>query len=151
MRSPRDVRTIADFALKRRLPTLARSGIRGRVPDVVWASLPAHRRRIAYYVDRIAKGKPAWLAVEQAMRSIWSLTRRRSGPGTAAPPNLLLLVDELFRGPCYFEVPSLFAVLVFELPALRQARWVRWSRAQKLTVEEFKAELVQRSSSGPPE
>ena len=60
-------------------------------------SLPAHRRRIAYYVDRIVKGaKPAALAVEQA--SAFDLVMNQSTAkalGIAVPPNLLLLVDEL--------------------------------------------------------
>jgi putative ABC transport system substrate-binding protein len=92
-------RTIADFALKRRIPTVAplKEFVEAGCLMSYGLNLPAHRRRIAYYVDRILKGdKPAGLAVEQptAFDLVISQSTSRS-LGIAIPPNLLLLVDEL--------------------------------------------------------
>ena len=92
-------RTIGDFALKRRLPTLAplKEFVEAGCLMSYGPSLPAHRRRIAYYVDRILKGAmPAGLAVEQP--TAFDLVINQSTAktlGIAVPPNLLLLVDEL--------------------------------------------------------
>ena len=94
-------RTIAEFALNRRLPTLAplKEFVEAGCLMSYGPSLPAHRRRIAYYVDRIVKGaKPAGLAVEQADAFDLVLNQRTAKAlGIAVPPNLLLLVDELVQ------------------------------------------------------
>jgi len=61
-------RSIADFALKHRLPTVAplREYVDAGALLSYGPSLAAQRRRAAYYVDRILKGaKPAGLPVEQ--------------------------------------------------------------------------------------
>jgi putative tryptophan/tyrosine transport system substrate-binding protein len=84
--------------MKRRLPTLAplREYVEAGCLMSYGASLPAHRRRIAYYVDRILKGeKPAGLAVEQP--AAFDLVINQSTARAldiAVPPNLLLIVDE---------------------------------------------------------
>jgi putative ABC transport system substrate-binding protein len=62
-------RAIADFALKRRLPSLAplREYAEAGFLISIGVDLPAHHRRAAYYVDKILKGgKPADLPVERA-------------------------------------------------------------------------------------
>src|SRR2546425_3446717 len=61
-------RTIADFALKRRLPTLIplREYVQAGSLLSYGINLAAHRRRAAYYVDKIRNGaKPADLPVER--------------------------------------------------------------------------------------
>jgi len=61
-------RSIADFALKLRMPTVAplREYVDAGALLSYGPSLAAQRRRAAYYVDRILKGvKPAGLPVEQ--------------------------------------------------------------------------------------
>src|SRR4030095_5077283 len=90
---------IADVALKRRLPTLAplKEFVDAGCLMSYGLSLPAHRRRIAYYVDRILKGeKPSGLSVEQT-RAFDPVVNQSTAKalGIAIPPNLLLLVDEL--------------------------------------------------------
>jgi len=94
-----EARTIADFALKRRLPTLAplKEYVEAGCLMSYGPSLPAHRRRVAYYVDRIFKGQPpAGLAIEQP--TAFDLVINQSTAkalGLAVPANLLLIVDEL--------------------------------------------------------
>ena len=92
---------IAEFALKRRLPTLA--PLKEYVEDgfllSLGASLSAHKRRTAYYVDKILKGaKPADLPVERAtLFEMVVNVKTAKALGFALPPTLLVLADEVVR------------------------------------------------------
>ncbi len=92
---------IAEFALKRRLPML------GPFKEYVQAgglvsfgtSLRAHRRRAAYYVDRILKGAaPSDLAIEQPtlFELAINLTTAKA-LGITVPTMLLVLADDLVQ------------------------------------------------------
>jgi putative ABC transport system substrate-binding protein len=94
-------RAIAEFALKRRLPTLA------PLKEYVQAGgllsygtiLPAHRRRAAYYVDKILKGaKPADMPMERPMHFDLVINLATSKAlGLAPPPALVVLADDLIQ------------------------------------------------------
>ena len=92
-------RAIAEFALKRRLPTLAplKEYVQAGGLLSYGMSLPAHRRRAAYYVDKILKGaKPADLPVERPTH--FDLVVNLATPkalGLAVPPALVVLADDL--------------------------------------------------------
>ena len=92
---------IAEFALKRRLPTLAplKEYVEEGFLLSLGASLPAHKRRAAYYVDKILKGaKPADVPVERA--SLFELVvnlKTAKALGFAFPPALLVSVDDVIR------------------------------------------------------
>jgi putative tryptophan/tyrosine transport system substrate-binding protein len=92
---------IAEFALKRRLPTLAplKEYVEEGFLLSLGASLPAHKRRAAYYVDKILKGaKPADVPVERA--SLFELVvnlKTAKALGFALPPALLASVDDVIR------------------------------------------------------
>jgi putative ABC transport system substrate-binding protein len=94
-------KAIAEFALKRRLPTLA------PLKEYVQAggflsygpSLPAHRRRAAYYVDKILKGvKPGDLSVEQPtnFEFVVNLTTAKA-LGLTLPPAVAVQLDDVVR------------------------------------------------------
>jgi len=92
---------IGEFALKRRLPTVA------PLKEYVVAgsllsfglSLPAQRRRSAYYVDKILKGaKPADMPFETP--SLFELVvnlKTAKALGVTVPPNFMVLADDLIR------------------------------------------------------
>ena len=92
---------IAEFALKRRLPTLAplKEFVEEGFLLSLGASLPAHKRRAAYYVDKVLKGaKPADLPVERA--TLFELVvnlKTAKALGFALPPTLLVLADDVIR------------------------------------------------------
>lgn len=94
-------KTIADFALKLRLPTLAplREYVQAGGLISYGPSLPAQRRRAAYYVDRILKGaKPSDLPVE--LPTFFELVinvATAKALGLELPPNFMLLADELIQ------------------------------------------------------
>jgi putative tryptophan/tyrosine transport system substrate-binding protein len=92
---------IADFALMRRLPTLAplKEYVQAGGLLSFGASLPAHRRRAAYYVDKIFKGaKPADLSVEQPtnFELVVNLATAKA-LGLALPPSVVVLADDLIQ------------------------------------------------------
>ena len=62
-------------------------------------SLSAHRRRAAYYVDKILKGtKPSDIPVEQPTLFEWVINLRTSKAlGVALPATFLVLPDELIQ------------------------------------------------------
>jgi putative tryptophan/tyrosine transport system substrate-binding protein len=92
---------IADFALKLRLPTMAplKEYVDAGALMSFGAGLPAHRRRAAYYVDKILKGaKPADLPVERP--TIFELVVNlptAKALGLQFPPTLLVLADDVVQ------------------------------------------------------
>ena len=94
-------KAIADFALARRLPTLAPLKEYAQAGALLsfGASLPAQRRRTAYYVNKILKGaKPADLPVERP--TLFELVvnmRTARALGLALPPGIALLADDLLE------------------------------------------------------
>jgi len=96
-----NARTIAEFALKRRLPTLAplKEYVEEGFLLSLGVSLPAHRRRSAHYVDRILKGaKPADLPVERATSfDLVVNIKTAKALGYTLPPNMLVLADDVIR------------------------------------------------------
>jgi putative ABC transport system substrate-binding protein len=92
---------VADFALKRRLPTVAplKEYAEAGVLLSFGMSLPAQRRRSAYYVDKILKGnKPADMPFETP--SLFELVvnlKTAKGLGVAVPPSFMVLADDLIR------------------------------------------------------
>ena len=92
---------IADFALKRRMPTLAplKEYVEAGALLSLGTSLPAQRRRAAYYVDKILKGaKPADLPVERPTQFdlVVNVTTSKA-LGLTLPDTLLLLADDVIR------------------------------------------------------
>jgi putative ABC transport system substrate-binding protein len=92
---------IADFAIKRRLPTIAplRDYVRAGVLVSFGASLAAHRRRAAYYADRIIKGtKPADLPVERptTFELVVNVATAKA-LGITVPPTLVVVADDLIE------------------------------------------------------
>ena len=92
---------IAEFALKRRLPTLAplKEYVQAGGLLSFGTSLPAHRRRAAYYVDKIFKGaKPGDLSVEQPtnFELVVNLTTAKA-LGLTLPPTVVVLADDLIQ------------------------------------------------------
>jgi putative ABC transport system substrate-binding protein len=90
---------IADFALKRRIPTIAplREYVKASALLSFGTSLAAHRRRAAYYADRILKGaKPADLPIERPthFELVVNLATAKA-LGVALPPGVALLADEV--------------------------------------------------------
>ena len=92
---------IAEFALKRRIPTLAplREYVEEGFLLSLGASLSAHKRRTAYYVDKILKGtKPGDLPVERAtLFEMVVNVKTAKTLGYALPPTLLVLADDVIR------------------------------------------------------
>lgn len=94
-------RTIADFALERRLPTVA--PLKEYVDEgflmSLGTSLPSHRRRAAHYVNKILKGtKPAELPVEQA--TLFDLVinlKTAKALGVTPPPQMVANADDVIR------------------------------------------------------
>jgi putative tryptophan/tyrosine transport system substrate-binding protein len=92
---------IADFALKRRLPMMSplKEYVEAGGLMSLGVSLPAQRRRSAYYVDRILKGtKVADLPVERP--TVFELVinqKTAKALGLALPASLLVLADDLIE------------------------------------------------------
>ena len=92
---------IAKLALERRIPSLAplKEYVEEGFLLSLGASLPAHKRRTAYYVDKILKGaKPADLPVERA--NLFELVvnvKTAKALGYTLPPTLLVLADDVIR------------------------------------------------------
>lgn len=94
-------KTIGEFALKQRLPTVAplREYVEAGALISYGASLAAHRRRAAYYVDRILKGaSPASLPVERPTLFEMVVNLKTAQVlGVALPPPLVMLADDSIR------------------------------------------------------
>ena len=92
---------IADFALKRQLPTIAplKEYVEAGCLLSLGVSLPAHRRRTAYYVARILKGaKPADLPVERAAQFDLVINMNTAKAlGLNPPATMLVLADDVIR------------------------------------------------------
>jgi putative tryptophan/tyrosine transport system substrate-binding protein len=94
-------KAIADFALARRMPTLAplKEYTQAGALLSYGASLPAERRRTAYYVSRILKGaKPSDLPVERP--TVFELVvnlRTAKALGLGLAPGIALLADALLE------------------------------------------------------
>jgi putative tryptophan/tyrosine transport system substrate-binding protein len=92
---------IGDFAAKRRLPTVAplKEYVEAGALLSFGMSLPAQRRRSAYYVDKILKGgKPADMPFETP--SLFELVvnlRTAKALGVTVPPSFMVLADDLIR------------------------------------------------------
>jgi putative ABC transport system substrate-binding protein len=96
-----NAKPIADFALKLRLPSLAPLREYAQAGGLLsfGTSLSAHRRRAAYYVDKIFKGtKPADLPVERPtlFELIINLTTAKT-LGLVLPAVLTVAADELIE------------------------------------------------------
>jgi putative tryptophan/tyrosine transport system substrate-binding protein len=94
-----NAKAIADLALKLRLPTLTplREYVQAGGLLSFGTSLSAHRRRAAYYVDKILKGtKPADLPVERPtlFELVVNVTTAKT-LGLTLPAGLVVLADEL--------------------------------------------------------
>src|SRR4030095_16212271 len=88
---------IADFAIKRRIPTIAplREYVKAGTLASFGASVASRRRRAAYYADRIIKGaKPADLPIELPTHfELVVNVATAKALGIAVPPSLAFLVD----------------------------------------------------------
>ena len=92
---------LADFALKRRLPTMAplKEFVQAGGLLSLGANFAAQRRRAASYVDRILKGaKPADLPIERPtlFELVVNVTTAKS-LGIAVPASFMVLADELIE------------------------------------------------------
>ena len=92
---------IAEFALKRRLPTISplREYVKAGALMSFGASLAAHRRRAAYYADKIIKGtKPADLPVERptSFELVVNVATAKA-LGLPLPPAFVMLADDLVQ------------------------------------------------------
>ena len=97
-----NVKRIAGFALKNRLPSLY--GNREPVVDAgglmyYGADIAASYRRVAYYVDRILKGaKPGDLPVEQPTKFEFVINLKTAKQiGLTIPPNVLARADWVIK------------------------------------------------------
>jgi putative tryptophan/tyrosine transport system substrate-binding protein len=94
-------KTIGDLALKQRLPTVTplREYVDAGALISYGASLAAHRRRAAYYVDRILKGSsPASLPVERPTNFEMVVNLKTAQIlGVALPAPLVMLADDSIR------------------------------------------------------
>jgi putative ABC transport system substrate-binding protein len=92
---------IGDFALARRLPTMAplREYVQAGSLISFGANLPAERRRAAHYVARLLKGsKPASLPVEQPTHfELVVNVKTANALGLTLPPQLMVLADDLIQ------------------------------------------------------
>ncbi len=98
-----NARPIADFALRRRLATIfpLREFVDAGGLISFGASLAAHRRRAAFYVDKILKGaKPAGLPVERPTHFELVVNAGTAEVlGVTLPGALLLLADDIVSPP----------------------------------------------------
>jgi putative ABC transport system substrate-binding protein len=89
---------IADFGLRQRLPIIAplREYVKAGALMSFGTSLAAHRRKAAYYTDRLIKGaKPAELPIEQPQQfeMVVNLSTARA-LGVTVPPVFMAVIDE---------------------------------------------------------
>jgi putative tryptophan/tyrosine transport system substrate-binding protein len=94
-------RRIGDFALQQRLPTLAaiKEYVEAGGLMSLGMSLQAHRRRSAYYVDKVLKGaKPGALPVERPLQfDLVINVATAKALGLAPPSTVLVLADDLIQ------------------------------------------------------
>jgi putative ABC transport system substrate-binding protein len=88
-----NVKRIASFALKSRLPTMYSNR------QAIDAGGLDNYRRVAYFVDRILKGaKPADLPVEQPTKFEFVINLKTAKQiGLTIPPNLLARADKVIK------------------------------------------------------
>jgi putative ABC transport system substrate-binding protein len=96
-----NVKEIADFALKSRIPSLYSDTVAMDVGGLMYygANEVERYRRVAYYVDRILKGaKPADLPVEQPTKFELAINLKTAKQiGLTIPPELLARATKIIR------------------------------------------------------
>jgi putative ABC transport system substrate-binding protein len=96
-----NVKRIADFALKSRLPSAfnTRQAVDAGGLMSYGADLAHGYQRVAYFVDRILKGaKPADLPVEQPTKFEFIINLKAAKQiGLTIPPNVLVRADKVIR------------------------------------------------------
>ena len=96
-----NVKGIADFALKSRLPSLYSDTAAMDVGGLMYygANEVERYRRVAYYVDRILKGtKPADLPVEQPTKFELVINLKAAKQiGLTIPPEVLARADKVIK------------------------------------------------------
>ena len=96
-----NVKRIASFALKSRLPTMYsnRQAVDAGGLMSYRADVADNYRRVAYFVDRILKGaKPADLPVEQPTKFEFIINLKAAKQiGLTIPPNVLARADKVIR------------------------------------------------------
>jgi putative ABC transport system substrate-binding protein len=94
-------RRIANFALQQRLPTLApiKEYVEAGSLMSIGTSMSAHRRRAAYYVDKLLKGaKPGSLPVERPVQfDLVINVGTAKALGLTPPSDMLVLAEDLIR------------------------------------------------------
>jgi putative tryptophan/tyrosine transport system substrate-binding protein len=96
-----NVKGIADFALKSRIPSLYSDTVAMDVGGLMYygANEVERYRRVAYYVDRILKGaKPADLPVEQPTKFEFVINLKTAKQiGLTIPPEVLARATKIIR------------------------------------------------------
>jgi len=96
-----NVKRIASFALKSRLPTMYsnRQAVDAGGLMSYRADVADNYRRVAYFVDRILKGaKPADLPVEQPTKFEFIINLKAAKQiGLTIPPNVLARADKVIK------------------------------------------------------
>jgi ABC transporter substrate binding protein len=94
-------RWIADFALKRRLPSIVnrRNWVKDGGLIFYGADQSDSYKRVAYFINRILKGaKPADLTVEQPTKFEFIINLKAAKQiGLTIPPNVLTRADRVIR------------------------------------------------------
>ena len=114
-----DLRRLADFAVKSRLPTTSAAEARYAEAGLLMACFPEARdryRRLGVYVDKILKGaSPADLPVEQpAKYQLVINLRTAKALGLTIPPAVLARADEV----------------IIEMSVVAESCWSRWARSR---------------------
>jgi ABC-type uncharacterized transport system substrate-binding protein len=96
-----NVKRIASFALKSRLPSMYsnRQAVDAGGLMSYGADIADNYRRVAYFVDRILKGaKPADLPVEQPTKFEFIINLKAAKQiGLTIPPNVLARADKVIK------------------------------------------------------
>ena len=90
-------KSLADFALKERLPAMFICG--SRRPRVLWRELPDLFRRAAGYVDKILKdADPGELPVQQPIKfELFLNLNTAKALDLTVPPSLIQLADQVIE------------------------------------------------------